>query len=115
MSGCELGLGKTFDLGICIKSVAVGWVPDWLWPILPWWPLIVVVGGLGLVYRVAGWPGVGAFLFGFGFLVGRKSADAPEPIETDLPKRDRVPAPRKPIKADNSIFEDFMSRLGKKR
>jgi hypothetical protein len=104
MTGCEIGLGKTFDLGLCIKTATLGWLPEWVWWLLPYWPWLIVVGGLGLVYRLAGWPGVGAFVFGLGFLVGRRSADT-EP-DLGLPAKDAAPAPTKPKKR-KTILDQF--------
>lgn len=54
---------------------------------------------------------------GFGWWLYDRFKPVPEPIETDLSPRDREPAPKKPkpILADTSIFEDFMTRLRKKR
>jgi hypothetical protein len=97
MNGCEIGLGKTFDLGLCIKSATLGWLPEWVWWLLPYWPWLIVVGGLGLVYRLAGWPGVGAFIFGLGFLVGRRSVDTEPDYETGEPVTPPKPKKRKTI------------------
>lgn len=105
MNACEFSITRGIDLGLCLKSTVLGWLPDWAWALLPYWPWLIVIGGLGFVYRVAGWPGVGAFLFGLGFLAGRRSVGH-EPIETELPPRDREPAPKKP----KGIFGDLVAR-----
>lgn len=94
MSACEFSAFEKFDLGACAGSIAFGWVPDWLWPLLPYWPWVVVIGGAGMAYRFAGWPGVAAFFGGVGFVAGRASAK--KPVETDdiFPDPDQ-PKPRK--------------------
>lgn len=97
MTGCEIGLGKSFDLGICLRSMTAGWVPDWVLWLLPYWPWLIVIGGLGLVYRLAGWPGVVSFVFGLGFLIGRKSTDKPKAVEPDY-ETGEPPRPERPKK-----------------
>ena len=94
MSGCELGLGKTFDLGQCVGSTLFGWVPDWFWPIAPYLPLIVAISGAGVAYRVGGWPGVVAYAGGLGFLLGRRSVKPDDPHEQVSGKDAAPPVPR---------------------
>jgi hypothetical protein len=90
VTGCEIGIGKTFDLGLCLKTSVFSWLPDWVWLLLPYWPWLIVIGGLGLVYRLAGWPGVVSFVFGLGFLLGRRSkADTEPDFETGEPEKRR--------------------------
>ena len=95
MTGCELGIGKTFDLGLCLKSSLFAWVPDWIWPLLPYWPWLVVIGGLGMAYRVAGWPGVVAFAGGLGFLAGRRSVKTDDAHEQVVGEDATPPVPVK--------------------
>lgn len=66
MTGCSiLAIDKCF-----------GWaVPDWLVPLLPYWPWLAVVIGCGVAYRLAGAPGLAAFAAAVGFVLGRRSAD----------------------------------------
>lgn len=97
MSGCELGLGKTFDLGQCVGSTLFGWVPDWAWSLLPYWPWLVVIGGAGMAYRFAGWPGVAAFFGGVGFVLGRRSVKPDDPHE-QVSGKDAAPPVTKPKK-----------------
>jgi hypothetical protein len=119
MNGCELGLGKNLDLGLCAHSLFLGWVPDWVWVLLPYWPWIVVIGGAGMAYRFAGWPGVVAFAGGLGFLAGKLSNKPHEPIEQLPPDHpDAAPShgfndlikPRKPIKS-KPIGDDWLKRM----
>jgi hypothetical protein len=70
---CDFSVFQKFDLGACVGSIAFGWVPDWFWLLLPYWPWVVVIGGAGMAYRFAGWPGVAAFVGGVGFIAGRRS------------------------------------------
>lgn len=82
-----------------------------------WWPLGLFVSGL-IIGGILGWRVVLAVLtLGVGYFLYDRFKPIPEPIETDLSPRDREPAPKKPkpILADTSIFEDFMTRLRKKR
>jgi hypothetical protein len=82
-----------------------------------WWPLGLFVSGL-IIGGILGWRVVLAVLtLGVGYFLYDRFKPIPEPIETDLSPRDREPAPKKlkPILADTSIFEDFMTRLRKKK
>jgi hypothetical protein len=92
MTGCEIGIGKTFDLGLCLRSMTTGWLPDWAVALLPYWPWLAAIVVLGLAYRIAGLPGITAAAGVIGFILGRRSV--PEPIETDLPAKDQIPAPK---------------------
>lgn len=100
MNACEFSAFEKFDLGACVGSVAFGWVPDWLWPLLPYWPWVVVIGGAGMAYRFAGWPGVAAFFGGVGFIAGRASV---KHVTTEE-QYDAPPAP-KPKKKRPTIFD----------
>jgi len=91
-AGCAIGLGQNFDLGLCIKTTLVDWTPDWLEPLLPWWPLAAVIVGAGLAWRLAGAPGLAAFAAAVGFVLGRRSM---EPKNPDIPDADQDPPVRK--------------------
>jgi hypothetical protein len=106
MSGCGF-----LDIA-CMASGAFApvfaFINAWAW--LGWFVAGAIIGS------IIGWRMLLAVLtLGIGIWLYDRFKRIPEPIETDLPKRDRVPAPRKPIKADNSIFEDFMHRLRKRK
>jgi hypothetical protein len=77
MTGCEIGIGKTFDLGLCLRSMTTGWLPDWAVALLPYWPWLAAIVVLGLAYRIAGLPGITAAAGVIGFILGRRSV--PEP------------------------------------
>lgn len=87
-AGCAIGLGQNFDLGLCIKTTLIDWTPDWLEPLLPWWPLAAVIVGAGLAWRLAGAPGLAAFAAAVGFVLGRRSV---EPSNPELPEADQAP------------------------
>ena len=91
-AGCAIGLGQNFDLGLCIKTTLVDWTPDWLEPLLPWWPLAAVIIGAGVAYRLAGAPGLAAFAAAVGSASWRRSM---EPTTPDIPDADREPPERK--------------------
>lgn len=84
--GCELGIGKTFDLGQCISTTVAGWVPDWLVPLLPYWPWAAVLVGAGLAWRFAGAPGLATFAAAVGFILGRRSVKQEPPAQPTAPK-----------------------------
>lgn len=86
--GCAIGLGQNFDLGLCIKTTLIDWTPDWLEPLLPYWPLAAVIVGAGLAWRLAGAPGLAAFAAAVGFVLGRRSV---EPSNPELPEADQAP------------------------
>lgn len=124
MTGCELGLGKTFDLGLCAHSLFLGWVPDWVWVLAPYWPWLVVVIGAGVAYRFAGWPGVVAFAGAFGYLAGRLAGRKKpiEPIENvDPGTPDAAPShgfndfikprPKNPTGKHPRLTEDELRRI----
>ncbi len=89
----------------------LAFINAWSW--LGWFALGAIIGG------ILGWRMILAiFTLGIGYWLYDRLKPGYEPVETELPPRDREPAPRKrrePIKADTSIFEDFMHRLGKKK
>lgn len=67
MQGCGL---FGFDLSMCAWSLASG-----LAGIVPWWAWIAMaVAGVGVAYRIGGWPAVAALAFGYGVLWGGRVA-----------------------------------------
>lgn len=88
MNSCSL---VSFDLGKCIGGYAAGWMPEWLVPLIPYWPWAAVIVGAGLAYRLAGAPGLAAFAAAVGFILGRRSV----PTSEQYPHPDEKPAPKK--------------------
>lgn len=117
MNACDFSVWEKFNLGACVNSVLFGWVPEWFWLVLPYWPWVVIIGGAGMAYRFAGWPGVAAFAGGVGFVAGRKSVKQPEPIEhvagKDADPPVRKPKPRKePVtRKPRETVADWFNRL----
>ena len=70
MNACGL---VSFDLGKCIGGYLTGWMPEWLLPLLPYWPWAAILVGGGLAWRFAGAPGLAAFAAAVGFILGRRS------------------------------------------
>lgn len=91
---CEFSAFEKFDLGACANAILLGWVPEWVWTLMPYWPWLVLVGGAGMAYRFAGWPGVAAYFGGVGFVAGRKSVK-PVPTDEIFPHPDPKPVARK--------------------
>ena len=85
-----------------------------------WWPLGLFVSGL-IIGGILGWRVVLAVLtLGVGYFLYDRFKPIPEPDwETGEPlqKVQQLPPKKKPkpILADTSIFEDFMTRLRKKK
>lgn len=102
MAACDFSAFEKFDVGACLHSIAFGWVPDWAWALLPYWPWIVIVSGAGMAYRFGGWLGVTAFFGGVGFIAGRKSVEVKPPIVPDEPVR------RAPTKPKRKTFLDAL-------
>ena len=104
MKACEIGFGM--NIGECLHAMqqaALGWVPEWLWALLPYWPWLVVIGGAGMAYRFAGWPGVAAFFGGVGFIAGRRSVEKSQHHE-HVTGVDANPPVAKPVKRRKIIF-----------
>ena len=119
--GCQLS-GWFGGVITTSQATILSWIPDWAWPLLPWWPVLVIVGGAGMAYRFAGWPGVVAFFTGVGFIAGRKSVKVPEPVVpqnggVSTSKPAPIPVPRKrpttPQKPESKTLKDLFSGLGK--
>lgn len=91
-AGCSIGFGQNFDLGLCVTSTLRDWTPDWIEPLLPYWPWAAVIVGAGLAWRFAGAPGLAAFAAAVGFILGRRSVEHNNP---DLPVTDQAPPVRK--------------------
>lgn len=83
---CTIGLG-----GIDLSGCFAGWVPDWLVPLLPYWPWAAVIIGGGIAWRIAGTPGLAAFAAAVGFILGRRSVTT----EEQYPHPDEKPAKKK--------------------
>lgn len=78
-----------------------------------WWPLGLFVCGL-IIGGILGWRVVLAVLtLGVGYFLYDRFRPVPEPVETELPKKDREPAPKKPKVMFPGGFEDIFRR-GKK-
>lgn len=101
MSACEFTLTKGIDVLGCIASVTTGWVPDWLVPLLPYWPWLAVAVGAGVAWRFAGIPGLTAFAAAVGFILGRRSVDHHEHVSG----LDAAPPPV--VKKRPTIFDGF--------
>ena len=71
MNACGLNFGM--DVGACISSMVTGWLPDWLAPLIPYWPWFAVILVLGVAYRIAGLPGITAAAAAIGYILGRRS------------------------------------------
>lgn len=100
MGQCSL-LG--FDLGGCLGGLLFWWVPlvpSWGW-------LLAALVVVGVVWKLAGWPGLLALAAAAGFFLGRRSANEPDDIwpHPDDPK----PLPKRK-KARPTIFN-----MGRKR
>ena len=104
MNACDFAVFEKFDLAACLHSIAFGWVPDWIWALLPYWPWIVVIGGAGMAYKFAGWPGVAVFFGGAGFIAGRKSVEPADDFRGDVAGPDAEPPPA-PRKRRKTIFD----------
>jgi len=89
MNACNLTLSG-MDVGACLGQLFSGLVPDWLAPLLPYWPWAAVILVLGIAYRLAGVPGLAAAAGAIGYILGRRS----KTVETD----EIWPDPDKPIK-----------------
>lgn len=89
MNPCGFSFGM--DVGACISSMAAGWVPDWLAPLLPFWPWAAVILALGIAYRIAGLPGITAAAAAIGYILGRRSVRT----EDQFPHPDPAPPVKK--------------------
>lgn len=89
MNPCGFSFGM--DVGACISSWFTGWVPDWLVPLLPYWPIFAVVVGAGIAWRFAGAPGLAAFAAAVGYILGRRSVKT----EEQFPHPDASPPVKK--------------------
>lgn len=84
MTACSL-----LDVPCHIQGLLFGWVA-----LVPWWGW--ALAGLvlvGIVWKLARWPGIIALAAGAGFILGRRS----KPVETDdiWPHPDKRPTPSK--------------------
>lgn len=70
-----------------------------------WWPLGLFVCGM-IIGGILGWRVVLAVLtLGIGWLLYDRFKPVAEPVETELPPRDREPAPKKKRK---TIFDELL-------
>lgn len=112
-------IGK--DIANGFANVFLGWVPQWLWDVIEWWPwiigavgVIVAVGTLYRIYRVGGWPAlvaaVGALGVAVGYVLGSRTKDTPEPIKPE-PVSKGVTKARIKIKSKHrkTIFDNWTS------
>lgn len=89
MNPCGFSFGM--DVGACVSSMAAGWVPDWLAPLMPYWPWAALILALGLAYRIAGLPGITAAAAAIGYILGRRSVRT----EDQFPHPDVAPPVKK--------------------
>lgn len=71
------------DIGCHLNHLLFGWVA-----LVPWWGW--ALAGLvlvGIVWKLAGWPGLIALAAGAGFILGRRSTDDPVEVEDGPPVR----------------------------
>lgn len=105
MNACSL---FSFDAGQCAKSTLLGWVPQWFWDFLPYWPWVayglialVVISTLWRVYQIFGVPGVvgvfGAATFILGFVLGKRTAVHVVPHPTTGQPTVKFPGQSKPV------------------
>lgn len=83
----------------CLAAFGGWWaglVPDWVWPLLPYWPWFVGALALGIGYRVAGLPGLVVVSGGIGYLLGRRSV---EPVNEHVDGPDALPPVSRPMRA----------------
>lgn len=101
MNACKLSLSG-MDLGACVGSFFTGLLPDWLVPLLPYWPWALGILALGLAYRIAGVPGLAAMAGAIGYILGRRSVERHEHVDGV----DAAPVVKpKPKKRQRTIFD----------
>lgn len=98
MNACSLSLSG-MDVGACLAQLFSGFVPDWLAPLLPYWPWFLGIAVLGAAYRLAGVPGLAAAAGAIGYILGRRSVEQHEHVDG----KDAAP-PVKPKKKVRTIF-----------
>lgn len=99
MNACNLSLSG-MDVGACLGQLFSGLVPDWLVPLLPYWPLAAIILVLGIAYRLAGVPGLAAAAGAIGYILGRRSVEQHEHVDGKdavVPKRGPLPKKRKTL------------------
>lgn len=94
------------DLGCHVQSSLWGLVG-----LVPWWAWIAVaVAGLGVAYRLGGWPAVAALVFGYGWAWGRYGDGAPgRPTDRHehVAGRDADPPQRPPRRKRPTLIDLF--------
>lgn len=97
-------------------AIAFGWVPDWVWPLLPYWPWAVIIVGAGIAWRFAGTPGLTIFAGVVGFIAGRRSRD--DDFVGDVTGHDAAPSPPTPRRKQSvparQTIVDAIKRMRKK-
>lgn len=71
---------SVLSLNACWSGIGGWWaglVPDWLWPLLPYWPWMLVALALGVAYRFAGAAGLAVVAAAIGYVFGRRSVETP--------------------------------------
>lgn len=112
---CVFNPGKCFSSGLDgIQHFLLGWVPDWLWALAPYWWVPAGLLVIGVVWKFAGWPGLLALSGTVGVALGwklRGDVDAsehfpnghpdPKPVAKAAPK----PAPKPKPKTLADLFK----------
>jgi hypothetical protein len=96
-----------FDPGACVASAWYG-----LLAAVPWWAwVIAVLIAIGMVWKLAGWPGLIALAFGVGYfardiLRAYQVVRRHEPIE-NVDGDDAAPPPKKRVKKRKTLQDLF--------
>lgn len=93
MNGCAIGIGQNFDLGLCVRSTVLSWLPEWAWQLAPYWPVLAAIIAIGVAWRFAGVPGIAAVSAIIGFILGRRSTD--DGRNPEIPAKDQIVPPRR--------------------
>lgn len=94
---CGLDIGCQINLWFAgVKDHLLGWVPDWLWALAPYWWIPVGLLVIGIVWKFSGWPGLLALAGTVGAALGWKlrgdydeahKPPPPKPVPAAKPKR----------------------------
>lgn len=99
-----------FDIGCHVQSSLWGLVG-----LVPWWAWVAIaVAGLGVAYRLGGWPAVAALVFGYGWAWGRygdaapgRPGDRPTDRHEHVAGRDADPPQRPPRRKRPTLIDLF--------